>query len=186
MKIRLSVLFAAWMAAWAAFADTVPEDQRVPIDLRRTTLVVADMERSLEFYRDALGMAVIYDNLIVTPPEASREDADLVRRLVFLRANDDYIGVLGLLQYFKPVRETVDLTGSSFKQGTAVMLFNVEDLPAVFSRASAVEGVVIIDEPTPMSFPSYDGEASIEVMVSTLQDPDGFTVEVNELLSEIR
>ena len=46
------------MAVCAAFADTVP------IDLWRTTLVVADIERSLAFYRDTLGMAVIYDNLI--------------------------------------------------------------------------------------------------------------------------
>ncbi|MXY90016.1 MAG: VOC family protein, partial [Gammaproteobacteria bacterium] len=176
MKIRFAAVLAACLAAGAAFADPVPEDQRVPIDLRRTTLVVNDIERSLEFYRDALGMAVIYDNLILTPRDAAGvEDAERALRLVMLRANDDYIGVVGLLQYFKPAKETVDLAGTSFMEGTAVLLFNVEDLTGAFARASSIEGVVVIDEPMPVSYPSYDGEGVIDVIVSTLQDPDGFT-----------
>ena len=32
-----------------------------PLDLRRTTLVVRDIEKSLALYRDALGMTVEYD-----------------------------------------------------------------------------------------------------------------------------
>ena len=187
MRIRFAFALAAWLAAAAALADTVPDDQRVPIDLRRTTLVVQDIERSLEFYRDALGMAVIYDNLILTPREAAGvEDAERALRLVMLRANDDYIGVVGLLQYYKPVKETIDLTGTSFMEGTAVLLFNVEDLDGAFALARQVDGVVVIDEPMPVSYPSYDGEGVIDVIVSTLQDPDGFTVELNQLQGELR
>lgn len=187
MRIRLVGAFCAWLAAAAALADTVPEDQRVPIDLRRTTLVVQDIGRSLEFYRDALGMAVIYDNLILTPRDADGvDDAERALRLVMLRANDDYIGVVGLLQYYKPVKETIDLTGTSFMEGTAVLLFNVEDLTGAFARARNVDGVVVIDEPMPVSYPSYDGEGVIDVIVSTVQDPDGFTVELNQLVSGLR
>ncbi len=186
MRTGLIAVLAAWLAAGAALADPVPDDQRVPIDLRRTTLVVQDIERSLEFYRDALGMAVIYDNLILSPGDASLEEAERASRLVLLRANDDFIGVVGLLQYFKPLKETVDLTGTSFLEGTAVLLFNVEDLTGTFARASNVEGVVVIDEPTPVSYPSYDGESTIDVIVSTVQDPDGFTVEINQLQGELR
>lgn len=186
MKTGLIAVLAAWLAAGAALADPVPDDQRVPIDLRRTTLVVQDIERSLEFYRDALGMAVIYDNLILSPNDASLEEAERASRLVLLRANDDFIGVVGLLQYFKPLKETVDLAGTSFLEGTAVLLFNVEDLTGTFARAINVEGVVVIDEPTPVSYPSYDGESTIDVVVSTVQDPDGFTVEINQLQGELR
>ncbi len=191
MSMRLAVLLTACLTigltTTAAIADTVPDDQRVPIDLRRTTLVVRDIERSLEFYRDALGMAVIYDNLILTPRDADGiEDAERALRLVMVRANDDYIGIVGLLQYYKPAKETVDLTGTSFMEGTAVLLFNVEDLEGSFARARAVDGVVVIDEPMPVSYPSYDGEGVIDVIVSTLQDPDGFTIELNQLQSELR
>lgn len=186
MKFQLAAVLAVLLAASAALADTVPEDQRAPIDLRRTTLVVKDIERSLEFYGDALGMVVIYDNLILTPRDASVEEAERALRLVMLRANDDYIGVVGLLQYYKPVKETIDLTGTSFMEGTAVLLFNVDDLTGAFERARNVDGVVVIDEPMPVSYPSYDGAGTIDVIVSTLQDPDGFTVELNQLQGELR
>lgn len=32
--------------------------------IKRTTLIVRDMEKSLNFYRDILGMSVYYDNQI--------------------------------------------------------------------------------------------------------------------------
>ena len=162
-------------------AEPVAEHERVPVDLRRTTLVVRDIERSLEFYRDALGMEIIYDNLISTPRGADPDEAERVLRLVLLRANDHYVGVLGLLQYFKPVKETVDLAGTAFMEGTIVMVFNLEDLAGSFARATAVSGVVVLDDPAPVSYPSYDGEGTIDVIVSSLQDPDGFTVELNQL-----
>ena len=187
MKQLFASALAIWLAAAPALADTVPDEQRVPLDLRRTTLVVQDIERSLAFYRDALGMVVIYDNLILTPRDAAGvEEAERALRLVMLRANDDYIGVVGLLQYFKPVKETIDLADSSFKQGTVVLLFNVDDLEGTFDRVAGLQGVVVLDEPMPVSYPAYGGEGVIEVMVSTVQDPDGFTVEINQLMGELR
>ncbi len=186
MRVLIALL-AVCLTAGTVLAGAVPEDERVGIDLRRTTLVVRDMERSLEFYRDALGLVPIYDNLILTPRDAdSVEDAERALRLVMLRANDDYIGVVGLLQYFKPSKERVDLAGTSFMEGTAVLLFNVDDLSSAFARARQIEGVVVIGEPSPVSYPSYDGESVINVIVSTLQDPDGFTIELNQLQGELR
>ncbi len=162
-------------------AKPVPEDKKVPIDLRRTTLVVSDIDTSLEFYRDALGMTVIYDQPIISPHGASTEEAERVRRLVFLQANDDYIGVLGLLEYVKPKQPRVDLTDKAFNEGTSIMVFNTQELEQSFARARQVAGVVVVREPTPVKYPSYDGKGEISVTVSVLQDPDGFTVELNQL-----
>ena len=171
----------------AVFAAPVPENERIPVDLRRTTLVVADMEASLAFYRDALGMKVIYDNPINTPREANNiEEAEIARRLVFLQANDNYIGVLGLLQYLKPKKERVNLEGKAFQEGTTVLVFNLEDNRAAFERASKVKGVTVLSEPEEVSYPSYDGNSTIRVLVSVLQDPDGIAVEVNQVLDAIR
>ena len=80
-----------------AYAAPVEYTDRVDVDLRRTTLVVADIDTSLAFYRDSLGLEVIYDQMIITPRGATIEEAEKVRRLVFLRSNDDFVGVLGLL-----------------------------------------------------------------------------------------
>jgi len=101
-----------------------------PLLLRRTTLVVRDLETSLELYRDALGMSVIYDQ-VITRPHAT-EDREQVLRLVFLKASHDFVGVLGLLEYEydnpqhpihkKPVRR------EGFTPGNAVLLFNTQAL----------------------------------------------------------
>lgn len=163
----------------------VEEGQRTPLDLRRTTLVVADIDRSLAFYRDALGMVVTYDRMIITPSDAAPEEAEFVRRLVFLRANDDYIGVVGLLQYIKPKKPRVDLAGTAFQEGTTVLVFNTSELEESFARARDVPGVVVLDEPSLVTYPSYGGEGGIRVLVSALQDPDGFTVELNQLQDEL-
>lgn len=178
----LAGILAGMLNSGAAHAAPVPDAERVPLDLRRTTLVVADMERSLAFYRDALGMAVTYDNWVLTPRDAAGpEDADVARRLVFLRANDDYVGVLGLLQYVKPVKPVVDLEGTAFHTGTAVLIFNLERLDEAFEKARAVDGVTVVSEPELLTYPSYDGSDTISVRVSTVQDPDGFTIELNQL-----
>ena len=96
----------------------VPEKDRVPIQLRRTTFVVYNMTRSRAFYEDGLGMVPIYgkifqnfklfkilfkDKIIKTPNDAETiEESEKWRHLVFLRSNNEEIGVLGLLSYIKP------------------------------------------------------------------------------------
>jgi len=182
MRVGMAGAVLSLCLAGAAVAAPVPEDDRVPLDLRRTTLVVGDMERSLAFYRDALGLKVTYDNWVLTPRDAaSVEDAEIARRLVFLQANDDYVGVLGLLQYVKPVKPVVNLEGTAFHTGTAVLIFNLERLDEAFAAAAEVEGVHVVSEPELLTYPSYDGSGTIAVKVSTVQDPDGFTVELNQL-----
>lgn len=178
----IAVIFAA-----TAAAAPVPEAERVDVDLRRTTLVVRDIDRSLAFYRDALGMRVIYDRVIRTPRDApSDEAAERSLRLVFLRANDDFVGVLGLLQYVKPVKPAMHQGAEPFTPGSIVLLFNTAEVERKFARARLTPGVRVVSEPTETAYPSYDGKGTIPVMVSVLTDPDGFAVELNELLGELR
>lgn len=164
-------------------AAPVGEAHRVPIDLRRTTLIVRDMENSLRFYRDALGLRVVYDNIIRTPRTATRDEAaQRSLRLVFVQANDDFIGIIGLIEYRKPLKQPPAVVPEAFSIGTNVLLFNAQDLDATFVRARAVPGVTVVEEPAETTYPGYDGKSPIPVRVSTLRDPDGFTVELNQLL----
>jgi catechol 2,3-dioxygenase-like lactoylglutathione lyase family enzyme len=180
---RVTALLLFALAPFVAMAAPVADEDRAPLDLRRTTIVVGDTERSLAFYRDALGMEVIYDQAVNTPRDASSvEEAEVARRLVFLRANDDYIGVLGLLEYIKPRKEIVNLEGRAFDQGTTVLVLNHTDAAAAFERARQVEGVVVLSEPKETQYPSYDGTSVIRVLVSVVQDPDGIAVEINQVL----
>lgn len=183
--MRITFLLLAAALAVPTLAAPVAEEDRVPIDLRRTTLIVRDIDASLAFYRDALGMRIIYDNKIRTPRDAANdEEADRVSRLVFLRANDDFVGVLGLLQYIKPARPAANQGAEPFTPGSSVLLFNSNNLAQIYENAKNVLGTRVLFEPTRREYPSYDGEGTIPVIVSVLTDPDGFVIELNQLLVE--
>ncbi len=168
-------------------AAPVPEAERVDIDLRRTTLVVRDIDQSLAFYRDALGLKVIYDREIFTPRDAKNiAAAESALRLVFLQANDDYIGVIGLLQYAKPAKQSAHQGAEPFSVGSIVLVFNTDNLESRFQAARNTLGVKVLDEPSETQYPDYQGKGMIKVKVSVLIDPDGYVVELNQLLSELK
>lgn len=158
-----------------------------PLTLRRQTLIVRDIERSLRLYRDAIGMEIIYDNVIRRPHRT--EDRQQEIRLVFLKANNDFIGVLGLVDYehgdpdhpvhAKPIRK------EGFTPGNSVLLFNTTELDERWSRIEAAEGVEVIGGPTYTEYPSYDGTSTIRVNVTRFYDADGFLVEFNQPLDPI-
>lgn len=155
--------------------------ERLPIDLRRTTLIVRDLDRSLVLYRDALGMQVQYDQML-TSPNLGRAGGDGVNRsrLVLLRANDGFIGMLGLWQFLDGPADPPP-PAPTFHAGDIVLLFNAADLEARLPRAAAVPGVKVLGEPKPRIYPSATGD--IEVIVSMLVDPGGHILELNRLVS---
>lgn len=158
-----------------------------PLDLRRTTLVVRDIEKSLALYRDALGMSVEYDQELTSPGLAMRYGADGQNRsrLVLLKANDDFIGMLGLWQFLDQTEmDTAEPDAADFTPGEIVLLFNSKTLDVTFPAAAAAPGVKIIGAPKERRYPSPAGE--IVVMVSMLTDNDGHTIELNQLVSDPR
>lgn len=183
----LNIVVAVFIALSAApsQAAPVPEDQRIDLDLRRTTLVVHDMEASLAFYRDALGMEVTYDNMLRNPQDAkTNEEAESATHLVFLRANDDFVGILGLMESEKPARPAYDAMPEPFRPGSIVLLFNTDGLAEKFEKAKNAPKVTVVRPPTNRTYPSYDGKTRIPVLSSILIDPDGHVVELNDLLMD--
>lgn len=164
-----------------------PEGAADPLALRRQTLIVRDIDKSLALYRDAIGMTVIYDNIIRRPHKT--EDRQQEIRLIFLKANDDYIGVLGLVDYefnnpdhpahAKPLRH------DGFTPGNSVVLFNTTELEKRWPLIESTPGVVVINGPTYTEYPSYDGSSTIRMTVTRFYDPDGFLVEYNEPIDRL-
>ena len=97
-------------AATPAQAQPVPAAERIPVDIRRTTFVVRDIDKSLALYRDALGLKLIYDQLIGGGVDKDGKARAPSVRLVLLRANDIFIGNLGLMQRLQasPAPEPAD------------------------------------------------------------------------------
>ena len=158
-----------------------------PLDLRRTTLVVRDIEKSLALYRDALGMTVEYDQELTSPGLAMRYGADGQNRsrLVFLKAKDSFIGMLGLWQFLDQTEQDLaEPDAADFTPGEIVLLFNSKTLDVTFPAAAAAPGVTTIGEPKERRYPSPAGD--IVVMVSMLVDNDGHTIELNQIVSDPR
>ena len=69
MKLNcLSRVLLALMIILPCVSDAaqVADEERTPLDLRRTTLIVTDMDKPPAFYRDALGMAYeVRDRLVL-------------------------------------------------------------------------------------------------------------------------
>ena len=167
------------------------ESKEKPFDaeliLRRQTLVVRYIDASLALYRDALGMEVIYDQEINRPHPS--QDRTQKLRLIFLKATHSFVGVLGLIDYEygypdhpahqKPVRH------EGFTPGNSILIFNTTDLDAKWRSIVNKEGIKIISPPKLTKYPSYDGEGVLRVKVSKFYDPDGFLVELNQLLDPL-
>ncbi len=69
--------------------------ERLPTDIRRATIIVRDMDASLQLYRDVVGMQIKYDTVVETSGVAlpAGEPGAKVR-LVLLNSNDP-LGRLG-------------------------------------------------------------------------------------------
>jgi catechol 2,3-dioxygenase-like lactoylglutathione lyase family enzyme len=156
-----------------ALSQPVPEHDRIPVDVRRTTLVVRDIDRSLAFWRDSLGLTVVYDKVLGEPPTTTR--------LVLLRANDRFVGNIGLMrrstdQADVPVRYERATTGQ------VIFVVNAKDLETRLEKVKQVPGVRIMSGPTQVDYPAPEGTGTIPVLVTYLWDPDGYFVELNKIL----
>jgi catechol 2,3-dioxygenase-like lactoylglutathione lyase family enzyme len=171
------------LAERVAIAAPVRDDERVAVDVRRTTLIVRDVDRSLALYRDALGLQLVYDQVITRPPRPDDPTGQQRKmRLALLRANDDFVGVIGLLEYTSPRLEAPPNEARRPGIGDVILVINATDLDQRFERVRATPGVRVSSEPQLTEYPSPDGKGRIAVRVSAVWDPDGYFIELNQLL----
>lgn len=163
--------------------SAVDTASRAPTDIRRTTIIVRDMDRSLAFWRDTLGMKMNYDtevelsgvNLPLGTPGAKA-------RLVLLNANDSFIGWIGLMEVVDPALVEPDYP-KRLSVGSSVIVVNTDDVPGRCAAAKAVRGVTMTAEARLQTYPSRTGGPDIRVMGCNVFDPDGIAVEINQLLN---
>ena len=161
-------------------AEPVSPDERTPVDIRRTTLVVRDIDKSLALYRDALGLKRIYDQRMGGGTGSDGKPLAPTMRLVLLRANDTFIGALGLLQRLTP---SVEPEPPVMQTGPVkmIMVINVADLGTRWPKIAATPHIRVETEPTKVEYPAPGGGV-IPVMFSAVRDADGNKIELNQIL----
>jgi catechol 2,3-dioxygenase-like lactoylglutathione lyase family enzyme len=147
--------------------------------LKRTTLIVRDVERSRGFYREVLGLSVWYDDEIVLGGRglAAGQRGDRTR-LVIMKAEDPVIGMLGLLQFTEPPLPAPAAERSRLGIGDVVFVMQTDDVLGVHERLLAW-GARVFAEPHEFVVRGADG---VEVAMTTVSfwDPDGYFFEINE------
>ncbi len=129
---------------------------------------VADLDRSIAFYRDALGFEELH-HMSVRGADAARLLAldDVELEAVYLRRDGV---VVELLAYGAPGVERVDTPRPMNRAGLTHLSLRVSDFDAVLVRIEAHGGHVLRDTETRQ--PAYD------MAVVFVTDPDGARIEL--------
>lgn len=128
---------------------------------------VSDMERSLQFYHDALGLEIVSSREVSGERvSAGVQVPDARIKITLLEAGN---AQLELLQYLNPVGRPFDRQNNDV--GTAHVSFEVADIRATYDRLQAL-GISCNTPPFPSSYPEGWGWFYA-------RDPDGITLEFN-------
>jgi catechol 2,3-dioxygenase-like lactoylglutathione lyase family enzyme len=154
---------AGWLTAVLLASLTVPGA------IHHSVVVVRDLEASLRFYRDGLGLELLQDRLVEGDWPGLLDAPGRSLRAVFLgdpRVPDDHSGVLELNLFDGDVAEGPP--ASARRSGFLLLSFFV-DVEATLDRLA---GLGLGGSPRLVTQPTPNGQ----VAIATVRDPDGVLV----------
>lgn len=145
------------------------------------SFTVSDLERSIAFYRDLLGLKLVHrmvHDQKYTSSQIGFKDALL--KVALFNVADMPQGsspsghVLELIEYVNPRGEP--LNAATNRPGAAHLALQVDDLAAEFARLKAAGVQFRSEAPVPITHGRHSGG-----LTCYLLDPDGITLELIEL-----
>lgn len=169
--LAASATLASAAAPEVAIADA-------PGVVRRTTLVVHDIEASMRFYRDILGFTVWLDSRSKTTADSLPMGVPIgsPSHLVIMKGRHPWIGMIGLLQYgdAKPL----PATPTQLHAGDAITMIETRELATIYARMQRAG--TPIHKPPVSSEVTGAGGARWQATFLFAFDPDGRLLEINE------
>jgi len=139
---------------------------------------VSDLEASLRFYRDALGLEVVRVSERKDLPSYNQMlGYDDVKLNVALLRHPENAFLLELFEYVNPISEKREL--KNHYVGSSHVAFEVEDIDSVYDRIQS-SGYDAIHPPTDVV---RDGRRVARGMYAL--DPDGISVEIFQEFSDV-
>ena len=149
--------------------------------IKRTTLIVRDMDKSVAWYKDVMGMTVWMDTEVeLSGVGMACGKAGDKTHLVIMQAEDPVIGMIGLLQWVDPPLPAPDEIPTSVSYGNPTFVVSTDDAEATHAAAVA-HGTRVHSAPHEWSIRGQDGRMKHFIGIS-LFDPDGYFFECNQLV----
>ncbi len=153
---------------------------RVRSIVKRTTLIVRDMEKSRRWYEYVLGMKAWIDMPYTLSGKgiAAGKKGD-VTHLVIMQADDPKIGMIGLLQWVDPPLPAPEIP-TTVGYGRPVFVVDTEDARENALRAAKLDTLVHTAE---REFQVRGSRGELRhILGCAIFDPDGHFFECNQLL----
>ena len=149
--------------------------------VRRTTLLVEDIERSIAFYK-AIGFDVWLDRGGERDPESSGplplNGKPGYSRIAVMSGTDEAVAMVGLLEYDNPpLKATRELTGT-IGVTDAVLVIQTEDIKQVHANLKKL-GARILEGPRDYNVRSVSTHKYGAIMF--FMDPDGHVIEMSQV-----
>lgn len=148
-------------------------------EIKRTTLLVRDMDRSLAFFKDVLGAKVWFDRPYTLDGTGIPigKKGDLIR-LCIVQFEHDTIGMIGLMEFKDPVIPAPEID-YNLGYGKPVFVVVAEDAQGIYDRATE-NGFKTRGQPNRWSTTGAKGETKHFISVN-LWDGDGHFFECNQV-----
>ncbi len=150
--------------------------------VKRTTLIVRNIEASSKWYEEILDMSLYYDDTITLSGQglAAGKKGD-VTHLKIYKCSDPVIGMIGLLQWLDPELPAPEEIPTEVNYGNPTFVVDTDNVDEVYKKALAL-GTHIHSEPHEWSVRGADGNM-INFITLSVFDPDGYFYEINQRLT---
>ena len=150
--------------------------------VKRTTLIVRDIEVSSNWYEEVLDMSLYYDDTITLGGKgmAAGKKGD-VTHLKIYKCSDPVIGMIGLLQWIDPELPAPEEIPTKVDYGNPTFVVDTDNVDEVYKKALTL-GTHIHSEPHEWSVRGADGNM-INFITMSVFDPDGYFYEINQRLT---
>ena len=150
--------------------------------VKRTTLIVRNIEVSSNWYEEVLDMSLYYDDRITLGGKgmAAGKKGD-VTHLKIYKCSDPVIGMIGLLQWIDPELPAPEEIPTKVNYGNPTFVVDTDNVDEVYEKALTL-GTHIHSEPHEWSVRGADGNM-INFITLSVFDPDGYFYEINQRLT---
>ena len=154
--------------------------------VRRTTLLVEDIGKSMDFYQ-RLGLTPWFERSsrdtdeggVIGSAELPLTADPKMGRIVIMRGNDDRIGMIGLLGYERPPLANARGNLMGVGVGDVIIMIETDDINFVYNRLQET-GARFHSPPERFEVTNPDGTIRDTGYRMFVYDPDGHLIEVSE------